>query len=1179
MTRFQWTAGQTSWPVLRLASASPKLSAWLRFRARCEAETNFAAQFSENSYLAVLENLMTRGSIIPTSQSVDDQLAVASKLTEPNPDHPTESAHRFSDAFQEVAEERIAQALAHLDPRVPAAPALCAASSAEQRVAEALPEALGPWFCSMLHFQMPLDILDSDFIGQRLDFGLALPPLYPAYSPRVWAIEVDPEHHERPNQVGLDRRRDGLLRANGGGCVRLAKEDLAASGAGLIASIRKAVKRDLLGAALLGDEFAKRAKESWHSPLWLSAEGDRWLHLALAPLGIARVQRAVLHAIQSGVLNPSADCWTIAVRERDICCGRLAVEDLNRTLQSISVLSGGKFSAPPLNAVIRTSPEFATSLLHDAGSDQWPKDIQPALLVDVSVLSAFGKSQPDDDDTRALGMPPMVVVRNANLPDSRVTAREPLRIAETIIWSTGQSAHAAAEQFLADIFRKKEFRPGQWEIMSRILQRRNTVGVLPTGSGKSICYQLSSLLQPAQTFVVAPLIALVEDQIRGLGVSGIDRCCSLSRMMGAERDDLIRQAIESLKHQFVFVTPERFQIEGFRQRVSCARDNRQVRTLVIDEVHCVSEWGHDFRPAYLRLGQTARECFGADNIIAVGLTGTASFDVLTDAAREVGGIREEDLIEADQFDRPELDLRVLGSTPARVAGRVMRDKVPTLRSALLQEIPRFFKQRPEEFYSIEGDRYPRAGLIFCPHASTTSRAVGTVAAEVSKALRDAGLAVRVEAYSSKLTPETQTRLQREFLNDEIGILVTTTAFGMGIDKSNIRFVIHYAGAKSVEAYYQEVGRAGRDRSSALCLTILDDNAGRPDETDAWLESIDPHARPPQLKRNEQDDRHVWTYFYSLNFPEPQIPKKLAWSLARKLHKHSEPRCIIPWTFAREALGALAPADDKAMSNLIAAEICRLSYLGLVRDYCIDYTAKSFLVEKGDFSDESVQSSVVGYLHRYKAPATAAHYVQLAFQAKRNSKPEHRSLGLWAFALKSVIDFAYAEIAVKRRGAMREFFRVMRIGRKDSGAMREEINYYFNSRYYRELQAHAKGCGIAILWEYAEKMDGGLDSFRHLYGGVIRHLATNPEHTVFRLLRGYCLLCHPNFNSAEATPYLDAFFEAESSPDLGKPDRETVAGWIARFADFVAIHRPESDDTLSIWILHYQTTWVDKYLLR
>ena len=321
------------------------------------------------------------------------------------------------------------------------------------------------------------------------------------------------------------------------------------------------------------------------------------------------------------------------------------------------------------------------------------------------------------------------------------------------------------------------FRPGQLEACEAAVAGRDVMVVMPTGSGKSLCYQLPALLRDDVTVVVSPLVALMQDQVEALAARGLGGRVALVNAQqdaGANAETLRRAAAGELR--LLYVAPERFAAPGFLERMGAAR----VGLFVVDEAHCVSQWGHDFRPDYFRLADAAR-ALGAAAIVAS--TATATPRVAADAARRLG--LRDPLRVATGFDRPNISFTV-----ARPA--------PHEKRALVTEALRADGALPAIVYA--GTRAGAEEL-----ASDLSGALGEEAA----------------AYHAGLDREQRAGVQRRFLSDDVRVICATNAFGMGVDKANVRTVLHASVPASLEAYYQEAGRAGRDGRPARALLLAE----------------------------------------------------------------------------------------------------------------------------------------------------------------------------------------------------------------------------------------------------------------------------------------------------------------------------------------------------------------------
>jgi ATP-dependent DNA helicase RecQ len=317
----------------------------------------------------------------------------------------------------------------------------------------------------------------------------------------------------------------------------------------------------------------------------------------------------------------------------------------------------------------------------------------------------------------------------------------------------------------------EQLRPGQEEAITAVLHGPDTLAVMPTGSGKSAIYQIAGALIPGATIVVSPLIALQRDQVEAIAGMDAGRAALVnSALPASERTEALDEFAEGAA-EFLFLAPEQFANEETFARVQASKPS----LFVVDEAHCISEWGHDFRPEYLRLGAVI-EALGRPRVLA--LTATASQPVRQEIVKRLG-MREPRIV-VRGFDRPNIRLAVEGFSDEE-------DK----REALIAHV-------------IDA---PKPGIVY---AATRKHAE-----ELAAALVEHG--VDAVAYHAGMAAGERTRVQEAFMSDAAEVIVATTAFGMGVDKLNVRFVYHLDVSESVDAYYQEIGRAGRDGEPAEAI--------------------------------------------------------------------------------------------------------------------------------------------------------------------------------------------------------------------------------------------------------------------------------------------------------------------------------------------------------------------------
>jgi len=325
-----------------------------------------------------------------------------------------------------------------------------------------------------------------------------------------------------------------------------------------------------------------------------------------------------------------------------------------------------------------------------------------------------------------------------------------------------------ANRILKKYFGYDKFRPLQDEVIQSILNGDDTLVIMPTGGGKSLCYQIPALMMEGVAIVVSPLIALMKDQVEGLQANGVKAGFLNSSQSSHQQNEIIEDVHEG-KIKLLYVSPEKLVSQEFYYLLL----QLKVNLFAIDEAHCISVWGHDFRPEYSKMAYLKKQF---PMVPVVALTATADSLTQKDIIRQLG--LEEPKLYLSSFDRPNLSLKVAPG----------KDK--------FKRILGFLRQRPHQ-----------SGIIYCLSRKACEG--------LSEKLRNSG--VNAGYYHAGLPPEERAKRQEDFINDDVPIICATIAFGMGIDKSNVRWVIHYNLPRNIESYYQEIGRAGRDGLKADTL--------------------------------------------------------------------------------------------------------------------------------------------------------------------------------------------------------------------------------------------------------------------------------------------------------------------------------------------------------------------------
>ena len=327
-----------------------------------------------------------------------------------------------------------------------------------------------------------------------------------------------------------------------------------------------------------------------------------------------------------------------------------------------------------------------------------------------------------------------------------------------------------ARDLLAGRFGYDKFRKGQWEVIDSILNGRNAIAVFPTGGGKSLCFQLPALMLEGTTMVISPLISLMKDQVDSLVKKGIEASYISSALSDQEAQRRVQKLSEG-RYKIVYIAPERFQSEAFAK----ALKNIHIPFVAVDEAHCVSQWGHNFRPSYLKIKEIIQ---AVGNPVVAAFTATANEKVQNDMVTLLGLSQCRMFI--GSFDRPNLEFRI---------------------------------EEPDD-----------PGTYVAQYAKNHAGKSGIVYASTRKKVENIyyylkNRGIQAGMYHAGLTAEQRNRHQDNFITGNTPVMVATNAFGMGIDKSDVRYIIHYSMPISMESYYQEAGRAGRDGKKSVCILL------------------------------------------------------------------------------------------------------------------------------------------------------------------------------------------------------------------------------------------------------------------------------------------------------------------------------------------------------------------------
>lgn len=852
---------------------------------------------------------------------------------------------------------------------------------------------------------------------------------------------------------------------------------------------------------------------------------------------IARIQKTFIEAIISERLDTNKQEWKILIMEDNTSVAKISIEDFSETYHNLIAMTKdyADMVLPKLSVCTKDNASYRTE--YDA-------------IIDISIDQLCNAKEVAFSKFKVLNDCYFIVRSSERVYEDRILyTTERINYKPFVekdshgIYHKIEDNCSRLKYFLNLIFRKENFRPGQLPILNRALQLKSVIGLLPTGGGKSLTYQLAAMLQPSVTLVVDPLKGLMKDQYDGLLNIGIDCISYINSDITKNYEEGRKRelALTGSQVQIMFLSPERLSIYRFRDVLRSMRESGVFFAYgVIDEVHCVSEWGHDFRLAYLHLGRNLfnyvlpKEVEGEDNHISLfGLTATASFDVLADVERELSGpnaysLEDDATVRYENTNRLELQynvyevdaqdikkskevdclkentlLEVIDDATRKIVEIQSEDAVETIKKRFIERENLMDSDKVSHIYhtdlsvDVESDWYNRtytdtAGIVFCLRANREYKAnVYNSVPTVETILRNHGLR-SISTYKGG----DDTACQDSFLKGGTNIMVATKAFGMGIDKSNVRMTFHLNYPSSLESFVQEAGRAGRDKKMALATIMYSPRKFwvKNVKTDKWqefsadytnnkffydsnflgeefelfvmellmnnlqvkisneeFEGIDvPHIVDTQgivrfIKSYEIG--HVLTYYVSYEEDE-QVLDRYNQYLVAKLMPVFETANAKKIKTAK-GFGFIKDYGSAKYKDAIQKAIYRMCVIGLIDDFTEDYSKRTFRITT-ICQDESEYYEHLRLYYRKYYSAERVESMMTEVKALANTE------GVIMACLKHLTSFIYKSIADKRaRGIldMEQFCNMAISSRQDWKETNEELKdfiyYYFNSKYARE----------------------------------------------------------------------------------------------------------------------------------
>ncbi len=838
-----------------------------------DVKSNKALEHEENinPTLAVLNNIISRGLPTRAPLLIETMLAQSFNYSTQTADNQVEFHYGHTEF---CTAEKIFEALHLIDPRFSLSnynERILESSFESDFIHEYLPKENKTYLTQLLEPQRNLssiiDVPNKKFAKeQRVDFALEIPYTTAGRDNHIgFVVEINGQqyHSSIVNKI-KDARRDRLVKNLGWNTDSLTS----VSDDSFIGDWENDEKYSLY-LKILKKNYKKKIEGDWAD----------YLQFVLSPFAVARVEKVLVEAMITGALDLTANSWNIAVIERDVPCAKMAIDDMTEMYNHLCELKGTTERLPKINLTVISTEEFCDSKLH---GDVIPRLTQENINSDYDVCLDISMLVRSKIDARKIELKndTYYVIRSSHYSQGVRTINSTRNIEyKPLVEKTSRGEYITIPDrekvltyFLQNIFRKQHFREGQLPILSRALSNKTTIGLLPTGGGKSLTYQLAAMLQPGVTVIVDPLVSLMVDQYEGLVKQRIDVSACINSTQERKEKTFHLGRLQNGELQFMFLSPERFMMEDFREELlkMTRRNNVYFAYGVIDEVHTVSEWGHDFRPAYLQLGRNMTrfmETSSGSAISIIGLTATASFDVLADVERELtlGGqmsLDSDAIVRPEMNEREELTYRIVevkadfsqfklknSSYVVSLNKRGMRDQVADAKRLVLKDIlsgvPLDIEQlnktelaknskrnystiisdfSPLLFYKrSQNDMHENGGIVFCPHR------IGKLG--VHDLVTPWRIVPGIATFISGLSPDYSvgtfiggdhpTGDMGTFMNNKLNIMVATKAFGMGLDKPNVRFTININHPSSIESYVQEAGRAGRDKKVSISYLLYE----------------------------------------------------------------------------------------------------------------------------------------------------------------------------------------------------------------------------------------------------------------------------------------------------------------------------------------------------------------------
>ena len=933
---------------------------------------------------------------------------------------------------------------------------------------------------------------NKEFINQKVDFYL---------EPCKLVIEIDGLQHESELQLQIDSQRDEYLSKFGVKTIRINTTQIKSKKHGFKKKINeiRGILEENENNLKLYNEYTPIDKYSLEEIKIIKA------------CAVIRIQILILSLLERGIIKLDDDIWKINILQREgLDVIDIAIEDLFIWLKNICILDNIKINKPKIDILKNKNNK---NLEYKDGY----------INIDFSLMKRY-------TDENKLN-PNIIYVRTDyyNLRNNfKMSTADPICYKLDI---ESSECIKSLEFLLKNLFGYDEYRQGQLPIIINSLKGEDTVGILPTGTGKSLCYQMVGLLQPCINFVVCPIKSLMYDQVQNLKQIYMSNIETVTSDINADKKSEIIKYFSEEKYQFIFISPERFQSKSFRKSLEDLNINSTLGLAVIDEVHCLSEWGHDFRTSYLNLAKTIKKYAPSTRLL--GLTATASNFVLNDIKREFE-IESYNIKTTTSFNRKELTFKVIKCDEAK------NNKQDILFSKLRE------MNDKQDIFKLNG-KDTKSGIIFTPHVNGKKGCYQlSQAINLEFNIKSFYYGGKVPRYnkrnimSEEKFNEYRNNVQKDFKLNKIPLLVATKAFGMGVDKPNIRYTIHYGMPMTLESLYQEAGRAGRDKKNADCYVLYEPEIIDKSLLNKFFSLNTPVEDLNEIQKglNINQQKDILNNFFLWLSNNKGIDYEF--KVINEIYSQYASPNRIKSIYCKK-LGYCKADVEKA--------IYRLSVIGIIEDWTIEVWDSSNAVIEVTFEDYNIDSIVEKtekYIRKYEKDFSFQNLRQESNTLK-DSKTflemrevfENSSLDDIQKIIKALLIWVYDNIIYTRRQSIKTIADLCN-NYKDSETFKSAIESYFkfDDDTYLLDDIAENPMQYEKWFEIFENEDGDIDKnkIQDIKGILGRFLESYRYNTGLNFISGIIRLLEDKYDDIDGEERLkNAFSKISSYDEIAKQE--------------------------------------------